>query len=105
MADIALEAEDRGLAEQLERFKERLEQEGLEVDLWYPVRKSAEVAEAGKWLLEIILAKAITDAVYPQIKQFLKDWFTETPATEKRPLNVRIRREGEAEPLDHFDLE
>jgi len=105
LSDIKLEAEDRGLAEQLERFADRLEQEGLEVELWYPVRKTAEVAEVGKWLLEIIVAKAVTDAVYPKIKQFLTDWFTATPATDRRPLNVRVRREGEEEPFDQFDLD
>lgn len=105
MADIQFEAEDRGLAEELERLKDRLQTEGLEVELWYPIRKSAEAAEAAKWLLEVVVAKAVGDAAYPRVKQFLVDWFTDTPPADKRPLNVRVRREGEAEPFDQFDLD
>lgn len=105
MADIELGAEDRGLAEELERFKRRLEAEGHEVDLWSHVRKSAGVGDAGVWLLEIVVGAAITDAVYPSIKQFLQAWFTETPQADRRPLRVRVRRADEADPFEEFDLD
>lgn len=80
---------DRDLGDEFDPAAARLRAGGFEVEVWTGFRKALDPTQLLEWMIELVLAKELTDR-WPQIKQYLKEWFIELPEQKKKDTRVIV---------------
>src|ERR687891_483622 len=94
MPDVLLAHEDESLLQRLQPFIRRLRAEGFSVEIEARSTQRPDGAEDYFHDLVVIVTTVILTKEYDRIKEFLREWFIESPSKiGNRSLAVRTENE------------